>query len=117
MSGPDYDSEIPWIKWSAYTSRDKNNPDKLQIKVVSTEPFETNYGTSVGLLLLFDGQYKPRNMTIKSDSSNNIKLQKLWDTNVKRDRIREGVSFSLMTYKRKSTKSDYEVRDFWMQFS
>lgn len=108
--------EVPWIRMSEYKSKDKNNPDNLHIKVDSIEPFETDYGISIRVLLLLDGQYVPRNLTLKSENSSNTKLQKLWDKNVKNGRIRKDIIFTLRTFKRKSKKSDYEVRDYWIQF-
>ena len=108
---------VPWIHMSDYESTDRNNPDRLQIKVESTEPFETDYGTSIGLLLLVGNNYEARNLTLKSVSSKNPRLQNLWDKNVKNGKIRKGTTFSLLTYKRKSKKSDNTVRDYWMLFS
>ena len=50
---------IPWIRWSAYASRDSNNPDKLQIKVVETKPFAAKFGLAVRVLLLVNSEWLP----------------------------------------------------------
>jgi hypothetical protein len=90
-------AKIPWVRWNDYTSTDKDNPDRLEIKVVETEPFE---GTELAL------HYLPLKSVLKDK----------WIANVGRGLIKPGAEFTLLTYKRKSLTSDNTVRDCDMQF-
>lgn len=106
----------PWIKWSDYTSTDANIADLLEIKVVVTATFEARYGKAVQVLVKKGIEWVPYNLPLKANSSNNGKLEYLWDVNTQNGRIKPGAEFILKTWKRKSKTSEWMVRDFEMVF-
>lgn len=105
-------TSIPWIRWSTYTSIDNNNPDKLQIKVAEIEPFATRYGIAVRVLILVRGEWLPHYLSLASYNSNNSKLLMLWRRYVEIGQLRIGAVFTLLTYKRKSKQSQWQLRDY-----
>lgn len=110
------DRPIPWIGWSGYTSTDTNNPDKLQIKIVETETFETEYSTAVKVMVKRETRWLFYFLPLKSNNSSNDKLLRLWAKNVKNGRLKPGVIFTLATYKRPSKRSKWMIREFDMVF-
>ena len=41
----------PFLKREDYKSKDKDNPDKIQITVTALETFETQYGVNINVLV------------------------------------------------------------------
>ena len=110
------EQRVPWVKWSEYTSTDKDKPDLLEVKVVETETFETNYSTAVKALIKKGAEWVLHYLPLRAKNSTNSKLKDLWDKNVGNGQIKPEAEFTLQTHKRKSAMSDHEMRDYEMLF-
>ena len=101
----------PFLKWGTCTSEDQNNPDKLSIQVTETETFETEYGVNVNAIV----DEKEMAIPLHNNNSVNTALLKLWNSNVKKGKIKKGVNFTLYTYLGIS-KNDRKIRKWSMEF-
>jgi hypothetical protein len=101
----------PFIKWSNYKSTDENNPDILELKVVETETFDTEYSVCVKVLLKKDQHWSEAILTLKSHNSANGSFLKLWIDGVKRGTIRKGTVIKIATWLGTS-KNGHPIRRF-----
>jgi hypothetical protein len=101
----------PFIKWGNFKSTDENNPDILELKVIETEPFDTEYSTCVKVLLKKDQQWLEAILTLKSHNSVNGSLLKLWIEGVKRGSIHKDVVIKIATWLGTS-KNGHPIRRF-----
>ena len=106
----------PFLKWGSYKSHDQNKPDVLEIQVVDTETFETAYTINVKVLLKEGKKWNEVILPLKSHESKNEALLKEWQKNSRKDLVKEGKKFTLKTWLGKSTKSEYEIRRFVLEF-
>ena len=104
---------IPFIKWGGFQSTDAKNPDILDMKVLETETFETEYSTNVLVL------YKQNNhdwieaiLPLKSHESNNSILLKEWS----KCNLKANKPFKLKTWLGISKKSRRPLRRFILEF-
>jgi hypothetical protein len=103
---------ILWIRWSEYQSYSAAKPDRLWMQVVEVQTFTGMYSIAVKVLLRKGTEWLPHYLPLKAVDSPYGKLLNLWETSVKADLLKPGVFFILETYLRKSTKSDWPVRDY-----
>jgi hypothetical protein len=104
---------IEWVHMTDYTSRDVNNPDLLEIKVLSTETFETKHSTAVTIGLKKGIDYVRRHFSLKRADARYGKPYKIWVENVAIGKIRPGSVFIMKTWLRESeTTPGRTVRDY-----
>lgn len=106
------ESYPPFLKWGAYTSKDENNPDKIEIQVLDIETFETEYGTNINALV--DGVEMA--IPIQNFNSLNQSLLKIWNSNIRQGKIKKGSKFTLLTYLGLS-KNARQIRRWIMEFN
>lgn len=107
----------PFIKWSDFTSRDKNKPDILDCKVLEIEKFDTKYSTNIRVLNKENNEYVEKILKLRSIDSDNIELERLWDKAVKENKVKIGRQFKIYTYLDKSKKnSSREIRRYQLEF-
>lgn len=106
----------PFLKWGSYKSHDQNKPDVLEMQVVDVETFETEYTVNVKVLLKEGKKWNEVILPLKSHESKNEALLKAWNKNAEKDLIKAGKKFKLKTWLGKSTKSEYEIRRFVLEF-
>ena len=102
----------PFLKWGKYKSEDENNPDKLLIEVSDTETFETEYGVNINAIV--DG--KEMAIPIQNFNSLNHSLLKLWNSNIRKGKIKKGSKFTLLTYLGLS-KNARKIRRWIVEFN
>jgi len=102
---------IPFLKWGDYTSKDENTPDTLDIKVSDLETFDTEYSENVQVLLSTPNGLEYRILPLKSHTSNNASLLKLWMEGVRQKKIKKDVRFELYTWIGLS-KNGFPIRRF-----
>lgn len=102
----------PFLKWGDYKSEDETKPDKIEITVTETETFETEYGTNINAIV--DG--KEMAVPIQNFNSLNTSLLKLWNNNIKKGKIKKGVTFTLLTYLGLS-KNARKIRRWIVEFN
>lgn len=107
---------VPFLKWGSYKSHDQNKPDVLEMQVIDIEPFETAYTMNVKVLLKDGKKWNEIILPLKSHESKNEALLKEWQKNVRKDLIKAGKKFVLKTWLGKSTRSEYEIRRFVLEF-
>lgn len=88
----------PFIKWSDYKSTDEKNPDVLELKVVETETFDTQYSTNVKVQLKIGVQWVPRYLSLKSHDSANGSLLRDWMNGVQKGKIKKGKVVRIKTW-------------------
>ncbi|MBS3925136.1 MAG: hypothetical protein KGZ34_00360 [Nitrosarchaeum sp.] len=91
-------TQIPYICWGEYKSKDQNNPDRLDIEVTSLEQFESELTTNVHVKQKIQGECQERILPLKSHESPNNSLLKQWNDLVKRKRIIVGSKLVIHTY-------------------
>ena len=102
----------PFLKWGDYKSEDKDNPDKLFIQVTETETFETEYGVNVNATVNGMAMAIP----MHNFNSANTALLKLWNTNIRKGKIKKGSKFTLLTYLGLS-KNARKIRRWIVEFN
>ena len=100
-----------FLKWSKYTSKDEKQPDILNVKVLETETFETEY--SVNIRAEVDGI--EMNISLHSFESKNKQLLQLWSQAVKNGKIKVGKKFKIKTWLGTS-KNNFPIRRFELVF-
>ena len=84
----------PFLKWGDYKSEDPQNPDIIEIKVLETETFETEY--SINFRANVDGIEKI--IPLHNFQSKNKQLLQLWNDGIKNKTIKAGKKFKLKTW-------------------
>ena len=102
----------PFLKWGKYKSEDESNPDKLLIEVTDLETFETEYGVNVNAIV----DEKEMAIPIQNFNSVNLSLLKLWNSNIRKGKIRKGAKFTLLTWMGLS-KNARRIRRWIMEFN
>jgi len=92
----------PFLKWGQYKSKDKNNPDKINIRVKELETFETEYSVNVESEILENKEWQQIAIPLKSHESKNSSLLNQWTKACKDDLIKAGDELILTTYLDKS---------------
>lgn len=106
----------PFLKWGFYKSHDENKPDILEMEVLEKETFETAYSVNVKALLKENKKWNQVILPLKSHESKNEALLKEWQKSARKDLLKTGKKFLLKTWLGKSTKSEYEIRRFVLEF-
>lgn len=106
---------IMYIKWGAYKSQDKDNPDYLEIKVSDLGTFETEYSVNAQILLKVDDKLEYRIIPLKSHTSKNASLLKQWNEGIRTKKIREGIRIRLQTWLSES-KNGFPIRRYVLEF-
>jgi len=86
----------PFLKWGNYKSEDPENPDILQIKVLETETFETEFSINVLSLIKEKKSWVEFNIPLKSHESKNASLLNQWTKLTKK--IKKGTRLQLKTW-------------------
>jgi len=102
----------PFLKWGKYKSEDESNPDKLHIEVTETETFETEYGVNINAIV--DGQEMA--ISIQNFNSLNMSLLKIWNSNIRKGKIKKGSKFTLLTWMGLS-KNARRIRRWIVEFN
>ena len=103
-----------FIKWGSYKSQDQNEPDVLELQVSEVDTFETAYSINMRVKLKDDGEWDEVILPLKSFESKNDILLNEWQKN--KAKIKVGKKFVLKTWLGKSTKSDFPMRRFVLEF-
>ncbi len=101
-----------FIKWGSYKSVDAKNPDILELKVVETTTFETEYSTNAKVQIKDGTGWKDSILTLKSHASANAALLKLWEKNVEKGVIKPGKEFRLKTWLGMTKTTNRPIRRF-----
>ena len=104
----------PFIKWGSYKSQDQNKPDVLELQVLEVDTFEIAYSINVKVKLKDSGEWNEAILPLKSFESKNEILLKEWLKN--KIKVKKGKKFLLKTWLGKSTKSDFPMRRFVLEF-
>jgi len=102
----------PFIHWGDYKSQDQNNPDVLKLQVVDPEIRENLYCSYVPVLHNDNGEWKEKNLPLRQHEHWNRNLFRKYYDLFNSGLIRVNTHLKLKTWKRKSTKSVYLLRDF-----
>lgn len=98
----------PFLKWGNYKSKDKNNPDVLNVEIIDAEPFSTQYDLNV--LCVVNGEEV--NVPLRTKSSNK-KLYRQYTSLLQQKKIKTGSKLVIKTWMSKSTRHpDYDLREF-----
>jgi len=104
---------IPFVKWGDYKSSDSNNPDTLKIKVCDLDTFETEYSENIQVLLETTNGLESRILPLKSHTSLNASLLKMWNKSIQEKKIKKDSTIKLNTWLGES-KNGYPIRRFSM---
>jgi hypothetical protein len=84
----------PFLHWGNYKSNDEKHPDILNIEVLETETFETEYGINARAKV--DGtEYA---IPLHSFASKNKQLLQKWTDAIKNGKIQAGTKFMIRTW-------------------
>lgn len=89
---------FPFIKCGSYKSTDKDKPDILEIKVVDTQTFETEYSINVPVQLRDDKKWNDMILPLKSHNSTNASLLRQWSIATKEGRLKKGKIIKIETW-------------------
>ena len=109
------DEKIPYVKWGAYHSKDVDNPDRLEIKVVDPATFESEYSVNVAVNVTENGKVQRKNLPLKSHESSNASLLNMWNEQAKKDMIRQDTSLTIKTWMGLS-KNNRPIRRYELEF-
>ena len=101
----------PFLKWGQYKSSDESSADVLNIEVVETATFETEYNTCVRAIV--DGEEK--NIPLHNFESRNVQLLQLWSKRIKEGKIKVGKKFKIRTWLGTS-KNNFPIRRYELVF-
>lgn len=87
----------PFIKWGNYHSKDKDNPDVLELQIAEAETFETAYSVNVRVYHNDNGEWIEKVLPLKSHESVNASLLKEWEKNEKKGLVQKNKHFKLET--------------------
>jgi len=96
-----------FLKWSKYTSKDEKQPDVLNVKVLETETFETEY--TVNVRAEVDGIETI--IPLHSFESKNNQLLQLWSDAVRNGKAKVGKKIKIRTWLGIS-KNKFPIRRF-----
>lgn len=105
----------PFIKWGTYTSKDPNNADHLDCKVLEIETFESEFSTNVRVNLKDKDTWNEAILPLKSHESNNKDLLNQWLKAKKENKIVPQARFMIATYMGIS-KNNRAIRRFDLTF-
>lgn len=105
----------PFIKWGDYHSKDENNPDVLEIQVLDTETFDTDYSINANIKHKEDDKWIEKILPLKSHDSNNASLLKQWFDLVKTKKIRKNSAGKILTWLDIS-KNGRPIRRYVLEF-
>lgn len=105
----------PFLKWGNYKSNDKDNPDKILIRVKELETFETEFSINVESEIFEDGKWNEIAIPLKSHNSKNSSLLNQWTRIVKECKTKVGDKLVIKTYLDKS-KNGWPIRRFSLVF-
>lgn len=88
----------PFIKWGDYKSTDKDNPDKLELKVIDTATTETEFSTNSPVQLKKEKGWTNMILPLKSRSSNNPSLLNQWKHLADKGSLRKGGKATIKTW-------------------
>jgi len=106
----------PFIKWGNFKSKDSENPDILELQVVNSEIFETEYSINTRIHYKENETWIEAVLPLKNHESNNTILLKEWNKNAQKDLITPNKHFKLKTWLGVSTKSNRPLRRFILEF-
>jgi hypothetical protein len=98
---------IPFLKWGECQSKTEKKPDILEIQVLETEPFETEFNISIRTKV--DGNEV--NVPLHNFDSANWQLIDEWSKAVKKGKIRKDKKFKIKTWLGIS-RNGYPIRRF-----
>jgi len=105
----------PFLKWGTCKSKDKENPDILDLEVADADTFETEYSVNARVLHKEENEWIEVNLPLHSFESKNIQLLELWTQATKQEKIKQGVRFKLLTWLGTS-KNKFPIRRFELVF-
>lgn len=91
-------TQIPFIKWGDYHSKDEKNPDVLEIQVLDTETFDTDYSVNAHVKQKENDQWMEKILPLKSHDSNNASLLKQWSDRIKTKKIKKNSTVTIQTW-------------------
>jgi len=102
----------PFIHWGDFKSEEPSKPDVLILQVVDPEIRENSFSSYVTVLHNDNGEWKEKNLPLKQHDHWNRKLFKKYYELFNSGLIRVNTHLRLKTWKRKSKRSVFLVRDF-----
>jgi len=106
---------IPFIQWGSFHSKDIENPDVLEIEVVTLEQWDSEFSTNVQVKYHIHGSWEDRILPLRSLESNNPMLLNLWNKAVSEKRIKVGTRLSIKTHMGKS-RNHNDMRKYQLGF-
>jgi len=88
----------PFFPWKKCQSKDKDNPDKIKIRIKELETFETEYSICVNVEVWIDDEWKEMAISLKSHESANRSFLDQWTKFVKEGKIKVGDKLVLSTF-------------------
>ena len=88
----------PFFPWKNYQSKDRDNPNKIRLRVKELETFETEYSICVNVEVLIDDEWKENAISLKSHESPNRSFLDQWTKLVKEEKIKVGDELVLSTF-------------------
>lgn len=105
----------PFIKWGDCHSKDENSPDVLEIQVLDTETFDTDYSINANIKQKENNQWTEKVLPLKSHDSANASLLKQWFDGIKTKKIRKNSTGKILTWLGTS-KNGNPIRRFRLEF-
>src|SRR6476659_5166890 len=97
----------PFLKWGSYPSKDKEKPDILEVEILETETFETEFSTNIRANV---GGVE-MNIPLQNFESKNKQLLKKFLKAQKKGKSQVGTKFKIKTWKEPHPKKKgYEIR-------
>ena len=87
-----------YIHWGNYKSKDTNNPDRLEIEILTLVQFESELSANVHVKQKINETYEVRILPLKSHESNNSSLLKQWNELVEKKKITIGSKLVIFTW-------------------
>lgn len=106
----------PFLKWGNYKSNDENNLDVLELKVIETEPFETEYSVNVNAMLKDGSEWTDIILPLNSHNSNNRSLLAQWRRYTENGLLKLGKKLRLKTWLGVSKRTGRVIRRFAFEF-
>lgn len=101
----------PFLHWGDYKANDEKHPDVLNIEVLETEMFDTEYGINIRTNV--DGIEKA--LPLHNYNSKNKQLLKLWTDATKQGKIKIDTKLKILTWLGTS-KNKHPIRRFELVF-
>ena len=103
--------KIPFIKWGDHSSKDDKTPDILELQIVKTETFETEYSVNAEVKQRQNDSWQDKILPLKSFNSENDALYQKWNKLVKSNKIKDGSIIRIKTWLGVS-KNNHTIRRF-----